>query len=235
MKVDVFISYAHKDRELREELAKHLSSLRNGGIINDWFDGDITGGAEWEKELLNHLKTAQIILLLISADFIASDFCYNVEMQQALARHDKNIARVIPIILRSTDWKVTPLAKLQALPTDGKAITLWPDRDKAFVDVVEGIKRAIRDLQSSASHPNNTVSPIPQKPPSNSSAPSGIQSISPLTPSVRNHIGSISGNNHSIIQAGTHSITTNNYSSSPDEICRSSSSFKKRIRSKKEK
>src|SRR5690348_17132074 len=110
--VDIFISYAHKDRELREELAKHLSSLRNRGIINDWFDGDITGGAEWGKELLHHLKAAQIILLLVSADFLASGFCYEVEMQQALARHNENIARVIPIILRPTDWKDAPLAQL---------------------------------------------------------------------------------------------------------------------------
>ena len=233
--IDIFISYAHKDRELREELAKHLSSLRQQSIINDWFDGDITGGAEWEKELLNHLKTAQIILLLVSVDFLASNFCYHVEMQRALARHDENIACVIPIILRPTDWKDTPLATLQALPINGKAITLWPDRDEAFVDVVEGIKRAIRDLQRSAAHPNPIVSPIPQKQPSSLSAPPDIQSTLPRTHSVRNHVGSISGSGHSIIQAGTHSTTTNNYCHSPDGIRLTSSPFKKRIHRKKEK
>src|SRR5437667_9798619 len=105
MALDLFISYSHADRELRDELAKHLSGLRNLGIINDWFDGDIIEGTEWEQELLHHLNTAQIILLLVSADFIASKFSYQIEMQRALERHDAGLARVIPIILHPTDWK----------------------------------------------------------------------------------------------------------------------------------
>src|SRR6266568_709473 len=141
MSIDVFISYSHADGELRNELAKHLSILRNHGTINDWFDGDIIEGSEWEQQLTDHLNTAQIILLLVSVDFLASNFCYNIEMKRALARHDVGEARVIPIILRPADWKSTPFAKLKALPTDGKAVTLWRTYDEDFVDIVKGIKR----------------------------------------------------------------------------------------------
>jgi hypothetical protein len=233
MAIDVFISYAHEDRELREELAKHLSSLRNVGIINDWFDGDIGVGTEWEKQLLDHLNRAQIILLLVSADFIASKFCYNIEMPQALARHKENRARVIPIILRSTSWEETPFARLEVLPTGGKAITLWPTHDEAFVDVVSGIKRAIRDLQGGVSHSNNTTFPETQKPLSHRNVSTDMQLTPVSTNSTHNHIGSISGNNHSIVQAGTQSTTTNNYYGFPVEGHRGPSK-KRRTKGKKE-
>ena len=92
---------------------------------------------------MEHLNSAQIILLLISDDFMASDFCYSIEMTQAIARHDTNQARVIPIILRPVDWKGAPFEKIQALPTGGKPVTNWPNQDDAFVDIVRGIRKAI--------------------------------------------------------------------------------------------
>ena len=146
MPLDVFISYAQKDRALRDELATHLSNLRQQGTINDWHDGDIAPGTEGEAQKLHRLNTAQIILLLISADFLASDFCYSREMKQAIARHDANEARVLPIILRPTDWEGAPFEKLHVLPTYGKPVSTWTDRDDAFHDVVQGIRKAIRDL-----------------------------------------------------------------------------------------
>src|SRR5437764_6925547 len=105
MAVEVFISYAHKDRKFRDVLAIHLSNLRNLGVISDWYDGDIPPGTEWKPQIMGHLQTAQIILLLISADFMASKFCYSIELQEAIARHDAKQVRVIPIILRPTDWQ----------------------------------------------------------------------------------------------------------------------------------
>ena len=95
---------------------------------------------------MDHLNQAQIILLLISADFMASDFCYSIEMTQAISRHDRNQARVIPIILRPTDWEGAPFAKLKVLPADGKPVTQWPTHDNAFADVVQGIREAVRGL-----------------------------------------------------------------------------------------
>jgi hypothetical protein len=147
MAIDVFIAYARRDRELRDELGKHLSSLRWLGIINDWFDGDIIEGTEWEEQLLEHLHNAQIILLLISPDFIASNFCYDIEMKKALERHDANEARVIPILLRPVDWHGLPFAKIQAAPEDGKPVTQWSDVDAALLDVTKRIKRSIKHLQ----------------------------------------------------------------------------------------
>ena len=154
MALDVFISYSHQDRKACDELATHLSNLRNQEIITDWFDGDIVEGTEWEPQVLDHLRAAQIILLLISAHFLASKFCYSTELKEAIARHDANQARVIPIILRPVDWKGTPFAKLKALPLDGKPISQWRTRDEAFVNVVAGIRRACEDWKARAApHP----------------------------------------------------------------------------------
>src|SRR6266571_7124219 len=132
MPFEVFISYAHEDKELLKELQKHLSNLKQQNIITSWFDGDISPGTEWREQIIEHLNRAQIILLLISADFMASDFCSSIEMTQAIARHNADEARVIPIILRPGYWKGALFAKLQFLPTEGKPVTRWPTHDDAF-------------------------------------------------------------------------------------------------------
>ncbi len=149
MALDVFMSYSHKDKLLRDELATHLSNLRRQGVISDWYDGDIAPGTDWNEQIQTHLNTAQIILLLISADFMASDFCYSIEMQRAITRHEAKQARVIPIILRPTDWEGAPFSHLKALPTDGKPVTDWPTHDNAFADMMKGLRAAIKEL-----HPN---------------------------------------------------------------------------------
>jgi hypothetical protein len=146
MAIEVFISYAHEDQAFLNELEKHLANLKRQHIIASWYDGDITPGTEWESQLMEHLNNAQIILLLVSTDFINSDFCYSIEMNRALARQEADQARVIPIILRPVDWKEALFAKLQALPTGGKPVTRWPTHDDAFLDVVQGIRKAIDDL-----------------------------------------------------------------------------------------
>ena len=149
MAFEVFISYSHKDRKFRDELATHLSNLRNQGVISDWYDGDIPPGTEWKTQIMDRLKTAQIILLLISADFMASKFCYGIGLKEAIDRHDANQARVLPIILRPTDWEGAPFEKLLMLPSDARPISAWSSRDAAFKDVVAGIRRAIQDLNTS--------------------------------------------------------------------------------------
>ena len=148
MALEVFLSYAHQDQAFRRELEKHLSGLRRQGLISSWSDSDIVPGTEWRSQIMSHLNTAQLILLLISADFLDSDFCYSIEMTHAIERHQANQARVLPIILRPCDWKSAPFAALQVLPTRGKAVTRWPTHDDAFEDVVQGIRRAIDDLAS---------------------------------------------------------------------------------------
>jgi len=144
--IEVFISFSHKDDDLREELITHLANLKRQGKIAAWHDRAIEAGEEWEAQIKGNLESAQIILLLISAPFMASDYCYDIEMQRAIERHDAGGARVIPIILRPCDWRGSPFSKLQILPKDGQPVTQWSDRDTAFLDVVQGIRRAVDSL-----------------------------------------------------------------------------------------
>jgi TIR domain len=144
--IEIFYSYSHKDEDLRNELEKHLSLLKRNGVIAGWHDRKIVSGAEWSGEIDKHLEASNIILLLVSSDFIASDYCYEIEMKRAMERHEQRAARVIPIILRRCDWHDAPFGKLQALPKDGKPIKTWNDIDEAFTDVVAGLKRTIAEV-----------------------------------------------------------------------------------------
>ena len=157
--LEVFISYAHADETLRKELEKHLSLLQQRGLIARWHDRLIPAGAEWSDEIDAHLNSAQIILLLISADFLASRYCYGIEMKRALERQEAGEARVIPVILRPVDWEQEPsLHKLQALPTNAKAVTTYPmppTYDEAFLDIARGIRNVVEEY---GKHP---VAPTP--------------------------------------------------------------------------
>jgi len=137
----LFYSYAHEDEALRDQLEKHLSILHRQQVISGWHDRAIAAGTEWERQINEHLETAHIILLLISADFIASDYCWGKEVQRAMERHDSGAARVIPILLRDVDWTGAPFGKLQALPQDAKPVTSWPNQDEAFANVARGIRQ----------------------------------------------------------------------------------------------
>jgi hypothetical protein len=141
-RVTVFFCYARKDEPLLNQLKNHLQPLQRQGLIKFWYDREIRAGSEWEPEIKKQLDTAQIILLLVSPDFIASDYCYSIEMERALARHQRDEATVIPIILRDTYWHGEPLGRLQALPTDGKPVTsrVWGSQDEAFYTIVLGIR-----------------------------------------------------------------------------------------------
>ena len=141
--VEVFYSYAREDEVLRKKLEKHLVSLKHSGEITGWHDRMISPGAKWEDEIHAHLESAQIILLLISADFLASDYCYGVEMRRAMERHEAGEARVIPIILKPVYWANLPFKELDTLPAEGKPVTTWKNRDEAFVSIARGIRSAI--------------------------------------------------------------------------------------------
>lgn len=157
----LFYSYAHEDEELRDQLDKHLSLLQRQGYLSTWHDRAIRPGDNWANKIDAHLESAQIILLLISADFLASDYCYSVEMQRAFERHSISEACVIPIILRPVDWQHDPnLSSLQALPTDGKPVTTWPfppRYDAAFEDIAKGIRKVVEDLPNGQYKPSQKV------------------------------------------------------------------------------
>ncbi|MGF1537423.1 MAG: toll/interleukin-1 receptor domain-containing protein, partial [Elainellaceae cyanobacterium] len=143
----LFYSYSHKDDALREQLETHLKLLQRQGLIQTWHDRRILAGDEWESEIDDNLNRADIILLLVSPDFIASDYCYDIEMKRAMERHEAGEARVIPVILRPVDWRGTPFNKLSWLPQNGDPITSWRDRDAAWLNVEQGIKQVAQSLK----------------------------------------------------------------------------------------
>ena len=145
--IHVFYAYASKDKSLRDRLEKHLTILKRTDQITSWSHHEIDPGKEWSKETVTHLNTAQIILLLISADFIASDYSYGIEMKRAIQRHEQGEACVIPIILRPVDLEDAPFSKLQALPANGRPVVKWENRDDAFVDIARGIRKTVAELR----------------------------------------------------------------------------------------
>ena len=146
----IFFSYCHKDEELRDRLEVHLSMLKRSGVIETWHDRRITAGEEWKGKIDKALETADVILLLVSADFLNSYYCFDVELKRAMERHEVGEARVIPIVLKFCDWHSASFGKLQAAPKDGKPIASWADLDEAFLNVVQMIKAAISIIDKPA-------------------------------------------------------------------------------------
>lgn len=144
--VELFISYSHKDEELRQQLDKHLASLKRQKVIEAWHDRKIEAGMEWAKQIDDNLNKADIILLLISPDFISSNYCSEIEMEQAIKRHEAGEAIVVPIILEPCDWRWLPFSKYQAFPKNAKPITTWTNANEAFLDVIQGIRIVVERL-----------------------------------------------------------------------------------------
>ena len=157
--VEVFISYSHKDEDLKDELYIHLANLTRQNKIKPWQDRAIEAGTEWDAEIKARLESAGVILLLITPRFIASEYCFDKEMQRAMERHAAGTARVIPIIMKPCDWQDTAFSKLQVLPKDAKPVTSWSDQDEALLNVVKGIRRAVDSLASGTRQVDGTRSP----------------------------------------------------------------------------
>ena len=141
-KLKLFISYSHADQELKEQLVRHLRPLEREALVEVWADHQILAGDDWDKEVAKNLTEADIVITLVSIDFINSNYCYNVELLNALEREAEGEVRVIPVILRSCLWNKSPLGRLKALPQDGKAVTTWNDIDEALTFVASGIRDA---------------------------------------------------------------------------------------------
>ncbi len=162
----LFISYVHEDEPLREKLGVHLAQLEREGAIQPWHDREIAAGDEWRGQIDDRLEAADLILLLVSPSYLASDYCFDVETNRALERHALGQARVIPVILRPCYWESAPFAELQALPKDGKAVTTWRNRDEAWLDVARGLKEAFTSLRGKSAeqrrkqHPRDARQPL---------------------------------------------------------------------------
>lgn len=159
----LFFSYSHVDETLRDELEVHLSMLKRQGVIEAWHDRRIVPGESIDAAIDTHLEKAEIILLLVSPNFIASDYCYEREMQCALERNASGAACVIPVILRPCDWHTAPFGGLRAVPQDGRPITMWPNQDAAFLDVTKAVREVAERFKK-------------------------VESASPLAPSIHSEV-----------------------------------------------
>lgn len=142
----LFYCYTQEDKVLIDELQVHLTILKQENSITEWHEGIIIPGEKWEEAITSQLQSAHLILLLVTPDFIASNYCDIVEMQHALQRHREDATRVIPLILRSCSWEKTSLSTVQVLPTNAIPVEIWPDQDDAFSDIANGIRKVIGEL-----------------------------------------------------------------------------------------
>lgn len=152
----LFISYTHQDEKYKEQLITHLTTLKRRGIINEWHYRKLISGQEWDMTIKQELIDSDIILLLISSDFLASNYCFDIEIKKAMEKHEQNEAKVIPIIVRPCDWKDLPFSKLQGLPKNAKALSTWKDIDEGYLNIIEGIKATIDNLESIHENNNST-------------------------------------------------------------------------------
>lgn len=139
----IFISYAHEDEDLKNELDKYLKVLKRSSKVQVWNDRELIAGQEWDQTIMSELNKANIILLLISVDFNASDFIWDKELASAMKRHEEGSAHVVPIILRKCEWGSLPYAKLQALPRNATPVTEYANRDAAFTEIAIGIEKLV--------------------------------------------------------------------------------------------
>lgn len=153
---NIFLSYSHDDEDLMNLVRKHLVVYDRQALIRKWWDRKLTAGATLDESIRNELMDSDIILLFVSASFLASDYCYEVEMKQALAQHASGQSVVVPVILRSCQWRAAPMiGGLLALPEDARPITLWSDRDEAANNVAEGVMKIVADLQARGGSPRH--------------------------------------------------------------------------------
>lgn len=144
----VFVSYAHLDEKFREALEVQLAMLKNKGYLEWWTDQCLVPGDEWAKEILAQLAKADIMLLLVSSYFLASPFCWSVELAEAIKRHEAGTARVVPIFVRECVPEETPIEKLQGVPRKDRPVANWKDRHKAWAGVAAGIQKAVEAWRS---------------------------------------------------------------------------------------
>ena len=181
--LNVFISYSHKDEDLLKDLEEHLALLMREGKIRSWHDREITAGEDWQGQLDDHLNAADLILLLVSSSFIASDYCWDVEMTRALERHARGETRVVPILVRPCERKTAPFADIQCLPKNMRPVTTWSNPDSAWLDIAQGLRVTIEELTGQRWAFNNQGKHLHRYPDGESQRPS--RRLKPVLPRTR--------------------------------------------------
>ena len=154
-----FISYSHTDESLKDEFVKHLHPLKRLGLLENWHDRKIRPGDEFDKSISNELDKADLVFLLISVDFINSKYCYDIELERSMEKHNNKTSRVVPIILRDCLWEHSSFGGLQALPKDGKAVRGFPDTDTAFKEIAKAVHDLALELLQTKSLPHSINEP----------------------------------------------------------------------------
>ena len=167
--VTLFYSYAHEDEALRDELQGHLKILERRGLLAPWHDRRIVAGEDWAQRIDANLRSAELVLLLVSKDFIESDYIMGTELGAAMARHAQRETVVVPIVVRAVDLDpddadALPFLKLQGLPTDLKPVTSWQNRDEAWTNVAKGLRVTVKAIREQ--RPVVAARPAPAVPPS---------------------------------------------------------------------
>ena len=150
--IKLFISYSRHDVKHLKSLKKQLSLLQRQNVLLTWDDTKLQPGEEWDDQIKNELKTADLVLLLVSPDLLATNYIWEVEMKVALERHKLGEAMVIPIIVRPCVWDNAPFAKFQALPVKGKPVTKWDNEDEAWEKVTRSLKELTEKLNDNNSY-----------------------------------------------------------------------------------
>jgi hypothetical protein len=174
----LFFSYCHVDEALRDRLEKHLSMMKNQGLIETWHDRGIMAGDDLDASIDANLETSDIILLLVTADFLASNYCFSIEMKRALERQREGTARVIAVILEHCDWQSAPFAKSLVVPKDGKPVTSWANEAEAWTDVTKQIRAVVEQVPASAAMGEGLAMP-PGGPAVVSGAHHGLETAAP--------------------------------------------------------
>jgi len=177
--VSLFYSYAHEDEALRDELRGHLKILERRGLLSSWHDREITPGEDWHSRIDAQLQMADLVLLLVSKDFIESDYIFGRELTVAMQRHEAGLSTVVPIVVRAIDIEpedrdAFPFLRLQGLPTDLRPVTSWPNRDEAWTNVAKGLRATVKAIheKKAAAAPRSARRGMPQSsPPVEESAP----------------------------------------------------------------
>ena len=141
--VQVLLLYTHKDARFRDDLMASLIPLERQGLIMFYEERIITPGTEWAAEMNKRLASTQLILLLISPDFLASDYVWSNELKHILRRAKAGEILVIPIIVRAADWHNSPYGMFRPLPSNEVPVHAWTSRDEAYVDIAQGIQTAV--------------------------------------------------------------------------------------------
>lgn len=167
--VKIFIAYAAADSSYLDNFKKHFSPQERSAKVSIWYDGEVTGGEDLEAARKGALESAQIVLLLLSSDALASDDFYDEAIQAALQRHHAKTTRVVPIIMRPCNWtQHSGLSKLKPLPADGSAISMAANVDDAYTKVSNEVLKIADSFRQNNPAPINT-------------RPTGIDNVTPST------------------------------------------------------